>query len=200
MDRFGISIYPMVQLAVINEIPRELITALDPLVDRPLVIAETGFNSADIVISGPPLSGNCETVLPSSDAYQALYMDLLFTDANTLNIDLVTWWSFRDYLPSDVGGQCPCPFSQFEICLLLSLVKPFEQALFRSFGNMGILYNDGTEKPVNALWQSWLARPITQQKDVTGDGTGSNSLDGFGTETRRVPWPTISRALDESNQ
>ncbi len=160
MDRFGISTYPMTLLAVGADIPRGLITGLAAVVGKPLAIAETGFNSTDIVISGAPLIGSCKTVMKSSDANQATYMELLFRDADGLDIDLVTWWSFRDFLPRAVGGACPCPLSELEICVLLSLVKPFDQALFRSFGNMGVLYNDGGEKPIHALWQSWRARPI----------------------------------------
>ena len=160
MDRFGISTYPMTLLAAGTDIPREPITAFAGLVGRPLAIAETGYNSADIVISGPPSVGSCKRVLKCSEANQASYMELLFRDADGLDIDLVTWWSFRDFLPRAVGGACPCPLSELEICLLLSLVKPFDQALFRSFGNMGVLYNDGSEKPVHALWQRWRARPI----------------------------------------
>lgn len=160
MDRFGISTYPMTLLAAGTDIPHEPITAFAGLVGKPLAIAETGYNSADIVISGPPLVGSCKRVLKSSEANQASYMELLFRDTDGLDVDLVTWWSFRDFLPGAVGGACPCPLSELEICLLLSPVKPFDQALFRSFGNMGGLYNDGSEKPVHALWLRWHARPI----------------------------------------
>jgi hypothetical protein len=147
--------------------------------EAPVVIAETGWNSRDLKI-GP--SKACTVAVRSSPSTQDDYLRILVAAADASNLDLVTWWSNRDLLPSGVMETCHplAPPPSFGACAgdpwclginIYRRIAPsnpaFGDLVFKGFGSMGLRDYDGTPKPSLTRWKATLARP------TAGESTGA---------------------------
>jgi hypothetical protein len=166
-DRFAMSSYPFLQ----GQTPADLgddwfVRAANMLGKRP-VIAETGWISADLRAQ---LGNACQTQVHASEQLAADYLDGVLRAADAHQIELVTWWSNRDLIPTALMTDCPCMLSS----TWCSVVDLFRQAggttpeaqylgeiLLKAFGTMGIRDYDGVAKPLlMPRWQAARARPL----------------------------------------
>jgi hypothetical protein len=128
--------------------------------ETPLV-AETGWPSTDIVVRAK--DGTCPEYFSFDEATSAAYLARVLSDADTKELDLVTWWSDRDLVVSDLMTNCPCTFDATWCTVLDAFRGPpstsatdtqlFGELLLKVFGTMGLRRYDGTEKP--ALLTAW---------------------------------------------
>jgi hypothetical protein len=94
----------------------------------------------------------------------------VLADADSANLDLVTWWSDRDLLVNQVMTDCPCTFDPTWCYVVSSIRGPastgtfdtqfFNEILMKAFGTMGLRDCMGVPKAsVMAPWRDPLARP-----------------------------------------
>jgi hypothetical protein len=178
-DRLGLSTYPSglkrtdgSQLSP-TDLPTDYFVrarTVNPL-EAPVIIAETGWNSRDLKI-GP--STACTVAVRSSPAVQDDYLRILVSAADASKLDLVTWWSDRDLLPSAVMETChplaPGPTfgacAEDAWCLGINIYRriapsnpAFGDLVFKGFGSMGLRDYDGAPKPSLTRWKATLDRP-----------------------------------------
>lgn len=144
-DRFGLSMYPQV---LVDDDPARLpddylSRARDRHpTEKPVVVAETGWLSAPLVLGTPDA---CWTALTGSVATQAQYRAWLSARAAADGVSVVTWWSARDLIPTAVMTACVpstchpndswcAAINAFRVAFGL----PAGDLIFKAFGAMGI--------------------------------------------------------------
>jgi hypothetical protein len=156
MDIFGLSMYPIWSYVTnANTLPDNYISIFQRESGHPLAIGETGWQHSTMKlddVSDPP---NCIDLLPSSEALQSWWMDRLLTEAETLDMPLVVWWSNHDILPEQVGASCVCINSSW--CNLLNSEPPIADLGWRFFGSMGLRDYDGNPRQCLTAWQNAVA-------------------------------------------
>jgi hypothetical protein len=142
-----------------------------------IVITETGWNSASISLR---YLGNCVyNYIYSSPEFQAAYMERLLFSASVSNFDHVSWWSYRDLIPSSVMTAChpdsapPYPECNGDIwCSTVNNWRAtsngwtpgFAELAFKTFGSMGMMQYDGSPNAASvALWRRFRALPVVGQ-------------------------------------
>ncbi len=166
-DRFAVSTYPYLQSGIltVSDVPSDWFTRGGDRGGERTVVAETGWSAVDIV---GMLNGSCITAIASDGVEQASYFDLLTTEAQQHGMDLVTWWSNRDFEPDGVVSHC-CPYDA-AWCALIDEVRaaagtdPTQQLLAEAtvkiWGAMGVRQYDGTPRsPIFDHWRAALALP-----------------------------------------
>ncbi len=174
-DRFAVSTYPYLDEAAGARGPAGVeadwfmaAARRDPARPERVVVAETGWNSTDIVATN---MGACVTAQTATEADQRDYLRRLVTIASENDMDLVTWWSNRDLLVERVMTDCPCAFDA-AWCGAVEGFRAsggsdpgkqfFGELLFKIWGTMGIRNFDGTPKPLTmAAWKAARALPLT---------------------------------------
>lgn len=182
-DRLGIATYPFgIQLssgfANPYELPSDYLTRVRDLhpLEPPIVITETGWNSASIAVS---YNSACYTNLIYSDpSFETAYSQFLIYSGYTGGFDLITWWSDRDLIDSSIMNSCypqatPPAFPECngEIwCNAINNARTspspgwspaFAELAFKAFGAMGLRNYDGTQKPGEwTFWHQFLALPV----------------------------------------
>jgi hypothetical protein len=180
-DRLGMSSYPFGmrlpdgRFATPYDLPADYLVRIKlrhP--EEELVIAETGWNSADIYL------GDTEECFgpfpPSSESYAADYLAFVFASARYGGFDLVNWWSLRDLYPKEFMSSCvvrtsnPYPACAGEPwCMTINYMKDvtfesntelFTELVFKAFGTMGIQNRDGTPRAgTGTRWAETLSQP-----------------------------------------
>lgn len=144
-DRFGLSLYPQV---LVDDDPARLpddylSRARDRHpTEKPVVVAETGWLSAPLVLGTPDA---CWTALTGSVATQAQYRAWLSARAAADGVSVVTWWSSRDLIPTAVMTGCvptSCPPGDAWCASVNAFRAVFGQPagdlIFKAFGAMGL--------------------------------------------------------------
>lgn len=169
-DRFAISTYPYLieEIAAVENIPPDWFTRASSRGGEQLLVAETGWSATPAVgIYGD----TCITAISSSPDDQAAYFDRLVADVSAAGGDLVTWWSDRDLIPSDVMTDCPCDFDA-SWCGLVDLFRSlggddplgqfYGEMLLKIWGNMGLrTWGGAPREPIYSRWSAFRAMPLT---------------------------------------
>jgi len=170
-DRFAMSFYP--HLVEAGGVDLDYAAFFDAVLDRVSgergVFAETGYDSAPLTVDvGWPEPSQCFEVLASSPARQRAYFDAVVDVARRRRMDLVTWWSNRDVLPTEAAATCPCA-DPHGFCDLLDLLRgttaePFiGELLFKAFASMGVRDYDGEPKALLQRWQEVRAEEAARR-------------------------------------
>jgi hypothetical protein len=183
-DRLGIATYPFgIQLssgfANPYELPSDYLTRVRDLhpLEPPIVITETGWNSASIAIS---YNSACYNNLIYSDpSFEIAYSQFLIYSGYKGGFDLISWWSDRDLIDSSVMNNCypqatPPAFPECNGDIWCDAVNSartapsagwspaFAELAFKAFGAMGLRNYDGTQKTgEEVLWNQYLALPVS---------------------------------------
>lgn len=180
-DRFAVSVYPQAfRLAgdkqpQPSDLPDDFLNrahGINPS-ERPLVIAETGWNTRSLAFGTPDQCAT--TALPSDEATAVLYLDWLLAQAEKNQARLVTWWSHHDLLPQVVMATCYPEIGIFSAsackgefhCLAInvfrrSFPKPVGELIYKIFGTMGLYDFEGRpKKRMLSSWQKALRRPFS---------------------------------------
>ena len=183
-DRLGIATYPFgVRLsngfANPYQLPPDYLTRVrdrNPS-EPPIVITETGWNSASVAIS---YNSNCYSNLLYSDpSFENAYSQFLIYSGYVGGFDLIAWWSDRDLIDSSVMNVCPpqaappafpeCKGDNWCIAINNARNAPgagwspsFAELAFKAFGSMGLRNYGGTPKSdAWNLWNRFLALPVS---------------------------------------
>jgi hypothetical protein len=125
------------------------------------VIAETGWLATPMVVK---LGAECVPAILSSEDTQLAYFERVRGAAEKSFMDLVTWVTNRDLVPTAMMSDCPCAFDA-RWCGFLDTLRqsggstPQSQAsaeyTIKQFGSMGIRRYDGVAR--QALHDKWQA-------------------------------------------
>jgi len=183
-DRLGIATYPFgIQLsygfANPYELPSDYLTRVRDLnpSEPPIVITETGWNSASLAIS---YNSACYPNLIYSDpSFENAYSQFLIYSGYVGGFDAIAWWSDRDLIDSSVMNVCPsqatppafpeCNGDTWCVAINNARTAPspgwspaFAELAFKAFGSMGLRNYDGTPKSGEwSLWNQFLALPVS---------------------------------------
>jgi hypothetical protein len=183
-DRLGIATYPFgIQLsygfANPYELPSDYLTRVRDLnpSEPPIVITETGWNSASLAIS---YNSACYPNLIYSDSsFENAYSQFLIYSGYVGGFDVIAWWSDRDLIDSSVMNVCPpqatppafsdCNGDTWCVAINNARTAPstgwspaFAELAFKAFGSMGLRNYDGTPKSGEwGLWNQFLALPVS---------------------------------------
>ncbi len=171
-DRFAISTYPYGHEGIDTpaDVPDDWFDRIAERVDEPLLIGETGWNAEPIVAR---LGADCVEAVSTDALEQAEWFDWLVTQAERHDMELLTWWSGRDLLPSTVPSGCPC--NDVDWCPLIDLFRQaggdqpaeqfFGEVLFKFWGTMGVRDHDGElRQPLADRWQAQRARCLRDRQ------------------------------------
>jgi len=163
-DRFAISSYPFLNgVSSPDDLPADWFVRAAQRRDERVVIAETGWLSTPLVAKSS--TGSCAPVFAYGTAHSAGYLRRVLSDASTLGIELVTWWSDRDLVVTEFMDNCPCNIGA-AWCGVLDVFRGppptgpvdtqfFGEVLLKAFGSMGLRRYDGTPKPeLMTLWNA----------------------------------------------
>ena len=159
-DRIGLSAYPVWHFNEVGGPIPGYFSAFAEETGEPLMVGETGVTNRVVEVPFPTTDDPCLMVVASSDAAQIEYLEYLLNEAETLNMDLVVWWSLVDFLPEHMLEGCPCT-SPWPWCIVYQVMA--DSNLLHAFimwGGMGILDYELQPKAIHETWQSWLARPV----------------------------------------
>ena len=180
-DRLGLATYPSsnrVGGVFINpyQLPSDYLARIKNRnwFEPRIVITETGWNSASLSLR---YQGSCVyNYIYSSPEFQAAYLERLLYSASVSNFEHVSWWSYRDLIPSSVMSGCypdsTPPYTECNGDLWCATVNNwratsngwtsgFAELAFKSFGTMGLRQYDGTPNAASiALWQRFFALRI----------------------------------------
>ncbi|MCB9479833.1 MAG: hypothetical protein H6683_09140 [Deltaproteobacteria bacterium] len=162
-DRMALSSYPRLDGFRMDDFPEDLYSLIADLTGERLVWAETGWPSGDTIwdLDAGSAVENCVNGIPSDDAEQAAFLEYLFAEAQAQNSDLVTWWSYRDFLPEGFPQTCPCYHEDPEWCILSDVLQPTGLLpAFLLWGQMGMIEHDLDPKSAKTAWDAWRAMPI----------------------------------------
>lgn len=163
-DRFAISSYPFLnQIGSVEALPSDWFARGAERGGERVVIAETGWPSTGLVARAA--DDSCPTVFSFDADDSARYLARVLHDADELDMDLVTWWSDRDLLRSELMTDCPCAFDA-TWCSVLDIFRGpaqpsvpqsqfLSEVLLKAFGTMGLRQYDGTLRSGHAaLWNA----------------------------------------------
>jgi len=162
-DRFAMSSYPFLSgIGKVDMLPADWFERGARRQNERPVIAETGWLSTPLVARR---GSQCISVFSFTESDSAAYLGKVLADAERLDMDLVTWWSDRDLVPSELMTDCPCSYDA-TFCSVLDIFRGPEQpsapdvpyiseVLLKAFGSMGLRTYDGTPKA--ALLPLWTA-------------------------------------------
>jgi hypothetical protein len=182
-DRFGIAAYPYGMRKQDGTFVNPFDLPLDYLQrvhqrhpnERRIVVTETGWIS-----NGPSFgtTSGCYGPFPfSALPFAQIYLEILLYNAYAGNFDLISWWSNRDLLPTDVMTSCypataaptfpACgddPWCRAVLSVRtagLSGDSNFDELAFKAFGSMGLRSYDGTAKgPLKDRWTHFFSLPV----------------------------------------
>jgi hypothetical protein len=159
-DRFAVSSYPFLnQIGSAADLPADWFSRAARRGDERVVIAETGWLSSALVARAD--DGSCPRVFSFAEDDSARYLARVLADAVDLDMDLVTWWSDRDLVRSELMTDCPCTFDA-TWCTVLDVFRGpaqpqtpnaqfLSEVLLKAFGTMGLRRYDGTPRAGHML-------------------------------------------------
>ena len=160
-DRFAMSSYPYLNgIGSPDQLPKDWFERGPRVGKERGLIAETGWLSSALVARA---SSGCQQVFDFDEAQSAAYLERVLTDASRLPLELVTWWSDRDLLPTQFMTNCPCSFEK-TWCEVLDIFRGapvagapeaqfYGEVLIKAFGSLGLRHYDGT--PKTAALELW---------------------------------------------
>jgi hypothetical protein len=167
-DRFAMSSYPYLNgITGAAELPADWFSRGPDRGSERGLIAETGWLSTSLVAKTG--AGVCQTVFSFTRTDAAAYVARVLRDAETANLDLVTWWSDEDLVTLPLMTNCPCTFDA-TWCTVLDIFRGppgapgvdtqfFGEIILKAFGSMGLRDYDGAPKPeVFSPWSAALGR------------------------------------------
>lgn len=162
--------------ALVDDVPppAEWSAQMQALANQAHAVSDRSFLSISmldlVALNGP----QCNTVIAADDAEAAAYLGRVLADADRIPLELVTWWSNRDLLPSGLMTNCPCDYDP-TWCQVVDVFRNaggdplvpasayFGEILLKAFGTMGIRDYDGHAKPALAdLWAEARSRPLAR--------------------------------------
>jgi hypothetical protein len=159
-DRFAMSSYPFLnEIGSVAAVPADWFERGAKRANERPIIAETGWPSTQLVAR----QGNtCLRVFSFGEDDTAAYVKRVLSDATRLQMELVTYWSDRDLVRSELMSDCPCKFDA-TWCSVLDIFRGqgsaeaqfYGEVLLKAFGSMGLRHYDGTAKA--AALGSWSA-------------------------------------------
>ena len=147
VDMIGISTYPYVFYGHPNagdpaNLPQDWLSQAQLLAGgKPLALAETGWPAQDLVI--PAFSIDTE----STADFQKSYTEVLFEEAQNLNLEFIVWYSAVDFdalwnaLPTDSDASL------------------YIKALAHIWRDTGLWGEDLKARPALSVWDSWYQTP-----------------------------------------
>lgn len=159
-DRWAISAYPIFLQWEWGQMPHDYFKVFHELTGEKIVFAETGQGSSNVTWRFPTPVDPCFQVFTSSDQAQTDYLNLILTQANQLNADLVVWWSLRDFLFEQILTECPYEDPGTWGDLYTAVEAQGLIGAWLMWGSMGVLDFDGQLKPAYSIWKHWLALPF----------------------------------------
>ena len=166
-DRFAISSYPFLNgITSTSALPADWFARAPQRGAERALIAETGWLATPLTARGA--GSTCTTVFSFSEADSAAYLSRVLSDAKRLDLELVTWWSDRDLVTSELMTDCPCDFDT-TWCSVLDIFRGpavpgmpnaqfYGEVLLKAFGSMGLRHYDGSPRTAHmAAWNA--ARP-----------------------------------------
>lgn len=175
-DFYGISVYPFgIYMPEEGRLGSPYDLPLDYLVrvmlrhpeEKPLAIAETGWNNAPISLGD---TNNCIQNFPYSEtSWVRDYMNFVFASAHYGQFEFVNWWSMRDSMSAQAQSTCfvrdAVPYAACggePWCMVMNYVKDytfeggtplFSELVQKAFGSFGLRTYGGAERPL--LMQRW---------------------------------------------
>ncbi len=160
-DRYGVSSYPAYFAQYwVGGLPDDYYSAFTDYTGERVVFTEIGVGSREVNAPYPTPDDPCLTILTETEETQREFLQFLFTEAQQLDSDLLTWWSLRDYLPAGMPGTCPCNESPAWCVLYDAMADAGMLPLWLMWGSMGIVNHAGAPKASFDVWEEWLARPV----------------------------------------
>lgn len=159
-DRFAISSYPYLSGLEPEQLGDDWFVRAANIRGERVVVAETGWLTTNITGT---LNQTCTTQVRSDPDKAQRYLELLLRRAYADQMELVTWWSDRDLLPSDAMTSCPCKTADPTWCSVLDVFRAtgktpetayLGEVLLKAFGSMGIRDYQGQPKPLFATWNT----------------------------------------------
>lgn len=154
-DRFAMSSYPFLnQVAAPSDLPADWFERGPARGGEKPMIVETGWLASPL--SAKRDDGSCFQVFYYDAAASEAYLRRVLKDAALLEMELVTWWSDRDLVPTELMTNCPCTF-ETTWCTVLDVFRGpqtagvpesrfFNEVLLKAFGTMGLRRYDGTPR------------------------------------------------------
>ena len=167
-DRFAMSSYPFLNgITKAADVPSDWFSRAPARHAERALIAETGWLSTPLVAKTG--AGACQTVFSFTQSDAAAYVDRVLRDAETAQLDLVTWWSDEDLVAERLMTDCPCTFDA-TWCTVLDIFRGppgppgvdtqfFGEILLKAFGTMGLRGYDGAPKAeIHSPWSATLGK------------------------------------------
>lgn len=172
-DRFAMSSYPYLNgITRAADLPADWFTRGASRGGERALIAETGWLSTPLVAKTG--AGVCQTVFSFTRTDAAGYVDRVLRDAESADLDLVTWWSDEDLVTTEFMTDCPCAFDA-TWCTVLDIFRGppgpagtdtqfFGEIFLKAFGTMGLRdYTGAPKTELYAPWSAALARRFVQR-------------------------------------
>lgn len=153
-DRFAISSYPYLSGLEPEQLGDDWFVRAANLRGERVIVAETGWLTTNITAR---LNQTCATQVSSDPAKAQRYLEFLMRRAHADHMELVTWWSDRDLLPSEVMTSCPCKATDPTWCTVVDVFRAtgttpeaayLGEVLLKAFGAMGLRDHQGQPKPL----------------------------------------------------
>jgi hypothetical protein len=154
-DRFAMSSYPFLNgVSAPSALPADWFERAAARSNERGLIAETGWLATPL--SAKLDNGTCRQVFDYADAASEAFLKRVLGDAARAKLELVTWWSDRDLVPTELMTDCPCEFEP-TWCTVLDVfrgppvagvpeVRFLNEVLLKAFGTMGLRRYDGTPR------------------------------------------------------
>ncbi len=158
---------------------------------KSVIIAETGWNLESL--------DACTLIIPSTNQQQEEYLNRILTEAQSKNMELLTWVSNRDILPTGVMPVCQktadlCGTDRW--CRYINNFRTIFRnpttgdttmgdIIFKTFGTMGIRYYDGNKKPIFTTWELAKSLPLASPTPTLTPGPLEF---GFNTHLTAAGW------------
>lgn len=179
-DRIAFSTYPIswkYQAEFAHSYPLDAYAHVKQATTKKIWVSETGWATVRIRQTYPhggvgscgadvvPVTLNVPgvgTVGMANDTEHAAYLAWLLGEAQTQGMEAVVWWLDRDYLDGAVAETCPCAPATADTCVLTDMLhtiaSDFGELLLRGFGNMALRNYDGSPRPGQSTWRSYVSR------------------------------------------
>ncbi len=135
MDLVALTVYPYLDFREPKLIPENYFTQVKEVVDKPILITETGWMSRETY--GGELSRLNSKGYTGSEVEQAKYLERLAELASNSNVETVMWTNLNDLFDWQEGDS---PEHEYKL-----------------FDSIGLHYNDGRRKLAWDLWLNLLA-------------------------------------------
>ncbi|MBM4777118.1 MAG: hypothetical protein GQE15_05380 [Archangiaceae bacterium] len=158
----GLSTYPQGWFPRTAAMPADRFARIRARTTQPLWVTETGWATVPVRFTyasgtcGDPLQSYYDSTIANEQTQRAAVTETL-TLAADAGVTGVVWWLHRDYLDETAASACPCAPAGRDTCSRIALFGSAE-FFYRSFGNMGLVRQNGTAKPAAQDWDAFRQR------------------------------------------